>query len=109
MAPMPLSYVWPYPLPQHGYREARARVTLMSRTLLQLYDAGLFGPEPLEEEKVKYLICFGGLWRVTEKDYRRLQSDARIGAGWNLDDYGVQVASEVINVTDSVPYNHDAD
>jgi hypothetical protein len=52
-----------------------------------------------------YLICFGGLWKLTPTAYGRYLAAVAAGADVDLDSFGKQVSAQVINVTDITPEN----
>lgn len=49
---------------------------------------------------MKYLDCFGGVWKLSERSYRRFLRNAAEGKDWNLNDYGRMIAANTIHVTD---------
>lgn len=49
---------------------------------------------------MRYLTSYGAMWRVSERNYRKLLSDVLKGKDWHLDDYGKRICDATINVTD---------
>ena len=50
---------------------------------------------------MKYVSCYGGVWKLSDRSYRRFLRNAAAGKEWSLNDYGKMVAPHVdVNVTD---------
>lgn len=49
---------------------------------------------------MKYLESYGAVWQLSNRNYKRLLTDAVSGKMWNVTDYGKQVCNQMVNVTD---------
>lgn len=49
---------------------------------------------------MKYLTSYGGVWQLSERNYKRLIKDAASGREWDVNKYGKQVCNQIINITD---------
>ncbi len=56
--------------------------------------------DQLVEGTMKYVTCFGGLWRLTNRRYRHLLLDIKARKEFNLDDYGKNLGIIEVDVTD---------
>ena len=52
---------------------------------------------------MKYVTCFGGLWRLSNKNYRNLLLDIKAEKEFNLDNYGKNIGIIEVNVSDITP------
>jgi hypothetical protein len=57
---------------------------------------------PMKRESV-YVICMGGLWKMTPSSYRRFLKTVAGEKEWDLDNFGKMVAPWVKNITDITP------
>jgi hypothetical protein len=42
---------------------------------------------------MKYIECFGGLWKISEAKYKKLVKQIQRGNDVNLDDFGKQIGT----------------
>ena len=49
---------------------------------------------------MKYVTCYGGLWRLTNKQYKAMLTDIMAGPGIDLDHYGKNIGIIEVDVTD---------
>ena len=54
---------------------------------------------------MKYLQTYGGIWKLTNANYKRYLNDVIDGKMWDLDDYGKHIFDITANVTDLEPIN----
>lgn len=52
---------------------------------------------------MKYVTCYGGLWRLTNRCYRHLLLDIKAGKECDLGDYGKNLGIIEVDVTDLAP------
>lgn len=49
---------------------------------------------------MKMVTCMGGIWKLSDRAYRRFLKDLAAGKESDLNDYGKMVGSDAIDVTD---------
>lgn len=53
--------------------------------------------------RMKYINVMGGVWRLSNRAYRRLLRDAAAGEEWDADDYGKRICPYAEQFTDLTP------
>ena len=49
---------------------------------------------------MKHVSSMGGIWRMSERAFKRLKRDIREGRNINLDDYGRMILSDPVDLND---------
>lgn len=50
---------------------------------------------------MQFVSCYGGIWRLSDRAFKRFLKNAAAGQPWNLNDYGKMVVPQTdMNATD---------
>lgn len=49
---------------------------------------------------MKHIMTMGGIWRLSERNYRKLLRDIKTGHDIDLDQYGKLIITDPINLAD---------